>query len=118
MRNAILACVQSILKSTNTRILEPVSSCEISIPAQYVGNVTRDLSSQRRAIIESVVQEDEMDSRHLIFATVPVSEMAGYSKALRSVTAGNGTFGYKVKGYLPIQGDGIEEKVVKEIRGY
>ncbi len=113
IRNAILKSVSRILKQVDTRILEPVSTVEVSVPAQHVGNVTRDLTSQRRAIIETVMQDDVS---HFVFATVPVKEMAGYSNALRSVTGGTGTFGYKVKGYAPVQGDAAE--IVKDIRGY
>jgi len=118
IRNAVLKCIQSILKQSETRILEPVSSVEVSVPSQHVGSVTRDLSSQRRAVIETVTQEDDLDARHFVFATVPVKEMAGYSNALRSVTGGTGTFGYHVKGYSAVQGDGVEEGIIKEIRGY
>ena len=80
--------LQEGVKQGNPVILEPIMKVEVSIPPEFVGDVTGDLSS-RRARIEEVVDEERIK---IIRAKVPLGEMFGYATILRSLTQGRGFF--------------------------
>jgi len=80
--------LQEGVKQGNPVILEPIMKVEVSIPPEFVGDVTGDLSS-RRARIEEVIDEERIK---IIKAKVPLGEMFGYATVLRSLTQGRGFF--------------------------
>jgi len=60
-------------------LLEPIMDVEVVTPAEYVGDVMGDLSS-RRGKIGGMTQRA---TAQVVTATVPLSEMFGYSTTLR-----------------------------------
>ncbi|HEX7979485.1 MAG TPA: elongation factor G, partial [Gemmatimonadaceae bacterium] len=66
-------------KKANPVILEPMMNVEVVCPESYMGDVLGDLSS-RRGKIGGMTQRGEAQ---VIAATVPLSEMFGYSTKLR-----------------------------------
>jgi elongation factor G len=66
------------------KLLEPVMSVDVTLPEEYTGVVTGDLT-RRRGLIKSV--ERQLAAQH-IQAAVPLSELFGYITALRTLTAG------------------------------
>jgi elongation factor G len=86
-------------------ILEPMMSCEIVCPEDYMGGVIGDLNSRRGKILN-------MTSRHglqVIKAEVPLSTMFGYSTALRSSSQGRATFSMEFSSYEPVPPQLAEE---------
>lgn len=76
-------------------ILEPVMNVEVVTPEEYLGAVVNDLNSREGRI-------QSMDARHdgqVIHAEVSLSEMFGYSTALRSVTQGRASFSMEFAHY-------------------
>ncbi len=69
-------------------LLEPIMSVEIVVPEDYMGAVIGDLNA-RHGKIENILPKGKT---RIVPATVPLSEMFGYSTALRSATQGRGTF--------------------------
>ena len=69
-------------------LTEPVMKVVVSIPDNYLGDVNGDIIS-RRGLIQSLDQDAGSAE---IIAHVPLSEMFGYSTALRSKTQGRGTY--------------------------
>jgi elongation factor G len=69
------------------KLLEPVMSVDVTLPEEYTGVVTGDLT-RRRGLIKSV--ERQLAAQH-IRAAVPLSELFGYITALRTLTAGRGS---------------------------
>lgn len=59
----------------------------VTVPEEYFGAVTGDISSRRGMIIE---QEDRGVVK-LVTCEVPLSEMFGYTTQLRSLTQGRGS---------------------------
>lgn len=126
IRTTAIKTLQSILhqQTVSKTILEPIMDVDVTVPNEYVGNVTRDLSGHRRGHIlqlgndaDSSSEVDPMMSKTLIKARVPLQEIVGYSSHLRSLTAGTGSFVMKLCGYGIVQGD-KQEAILKEIRGY
>jgi len=70
-------------------ILEPIMKIQVLGPAEYLGDITGDISSKRGRI---EAMSDRIGSIKVVDATVPLSEMFGYATKLRSMTQGRGNF--------------------------
>jgi elongation factor G len=79
--------MQEGCKNAKPVLLEPIMNVQVIAPAEFMGDVTGDVSS-KRGKIESI--EDRINSK-VINATVPLSEMFGYATKLRSMTQGRGS---------------------------
>ena len=77
-------------------ILEPMMAVEVETPEDYAGTVMGDLSS-RRGMVQGM--DDMVGGGKIIKAEVPLSEMFGYSTALRSATQGRATYTMEFKHY-------------------
>ncbi len=69
-------------------ILEPIMKIQVLIPADFLGDITGDLSSKRGRI---EAMNDRVNIK-VIDAKVPLSEMFGYATDLRSMSQGRGSF--------------------------
>jgi len=76
------------LRRSKCALLEPIMDLEVVVPEKYMGDVINDLSS-RRAHVSSI--EQKASAKHII-AVAPLSEMFGYTNALRSLTQGRGNY--------------------------
>ena len=87
-------------------LLEPIMEVDVTVPEEYMGDVIGDLNS-RRGRIEGM---DHNGTTEEIHALVPLSEMFGYSTALRSRTQGRGVYTMQPEHYEPVP-KSIQEKV-------
>jgi elongation factor G len=76
-------------------LLEPVMVAEISIPEEYLGQITGDLNSRRGRLL-GMEAKGRME---VAKAQVPLSEMFTYTSDLRSMTKGKGSFTMKLSHY-------------------
>ncbi|WP_416757106.1 elongation factor G [Roseateles sp. So40a] len=83
-------------RRANPVILEPMMAVEVETPEDYAGTVMGDLSS-RRGMVQGM--DDMIGGGKIIKAEVPLSEMFGYSTALRSATQGRATYTMEFKHY-------------------
>jgi elongation factor G len=90
-------------------ILEPIMKVSVEGPTEFQGNIFASIN-QRRGIISSST-EDGIFSR--VEAEVPLSEMFGYSTALRSLTQGKAEFTMEFEKYgkVPVS---ISEALIRE----
>ncbi|NBV65147.1 MAG: elongation factor G, partial [Planctomycetes bacterium] len=65
-------------------LLEPIMKLVVTTPEEFFGNVAGDLASRRGQIVDS----EQRGVVRLITAEVPLSELFGYTTALRSMTQG------------------------------
>ncbi|MEN8233355.1 MAG: elongation factor G [Actinomycetota bacterium] len=70
-------------------MLEPISRVEVTVPADYQGDVMGDLSSRRGQLQGT---EAAPGGKQMITALVPTSEIMSYAIDLRSITQGWGHF--------------------------
>ncbi|HEV2360810.1 MAG TPA: elongation factor G, partial [Acidimicrobiales bacterium] len=70
-------------------VLEPVSKLEVTVPAQYQGDVLGDLNARRGRVLGT---ETGADGEQVVVALVPTSELLRYAIDLRSLTGGRGRF--------------------------
>ena len=88
-------------------LLEPIMRVEVTVPEDYMGDVIGDISS-RRGRIEGT---EDINGTKLIRGFVPLSEMFGYSTALRSKTQGRGAYSMFFASYEPVPKN-VSEKVL------
>ncbi len=103
----IYACVLS----ANPVLLEPKQKLTINVPVDYMGSVTRELSSRRAQIID---MRQEGDSS-IIVAIAPVKELIGFSGDIRSATQGRAIWTAEYYGYERLPRE-LTDQVIKEIR--
>ncbi len=83
----------------NPVLLEPIMKIQVIAPANYLGDVTGDLSSKRGRIEE---MSDRLGGLKVVDAKVPLSEMFGYATKLRSMSQGRGNFTMEFDHYEPV----------------
>ncbi|MBL7813687.1 MAG: elongation factor G [Saprospiraceae bacterium] len=91
------------------QILEPINDLEILCDGEVMGEVMGDLQT-RRAIIMGMDSEGHYQK---ILARVPLSELHGYSSALRSITQGKAKFTTKFADYQAVPGD-IQQRLIED----
>ncbi|MDP4009193.1 MAG: elongation factor G [bacterium] len=80
--------LQEASKKASPILLEPIMRLEVTVPADFFGEVIGDLSSRRGQIQET----EDLLGMKIIRVHVPLAEMFGYATNLRSLTEGRGTF--------------------------
>ncbi len=88
-------------------LLEPIMKVEVTMPEEYMGDVSGDINS-RRGRIEGM---DDIGGGKLVRGYVPLSEMFGYSTDLRSKTQGRGNYSMFFEKYEPVP-KSVQEKVL------
>ncbi|XP_017035872.1 ribosome-releasing factor 2, mitochondrial isoform X2 [Drosophila kikkawai] len=78
-------CVQKLLSTTGTRLLEPIMALQIVAPSERISGIMADLS-RRRALINDV--HPKGDRNKMILVNAPLAELSGYSSALRTISSG------------------------------
>ena len=102
--------IKEAAKSATPVILEPMMKVEVVSPDQFMGDVLGDLSS-RRGKIGGMTQRGEAQ---VIGATVPLSEMFGYSTRLRSMTQGRAVYSMEFSHYEEVPKAKAEEIIAKQ----
>ena len=95
-------------KEAGPKILEPVYDVEVSVPADFLGDVMSDLQG-RRAIIMGMNSEKGFEK---LLAKVPLKELSSYSTSLSSITGGRASFTMKFASYELVPSD-VQEKLLK-----
>jgi len=90
-------------------LLEPIMDVEVVTPSEYLGDVMGDLSS-RRGRIGGMTQRAEAQ---VIGASVPLSEMFGYSTTLRSMSQGRAVYSMQFSRYQEVPKAKAEEIITK-----
>ena len=78
---------QDAITSAKPVILEPITSMEITAPADDMGAIAGDLSSRRGKILGS---EHRSGGRVRLQAEAPLAEVLEYDAVLKSITGGAG----------------------------
>lgn len=96
-------------KNAGPKILEPIYDVEVSLPAEYMGDVMGDLQG-RRAMIMGMSSEKGYEK---LSAKVPLKEMSSYSTSLSSISGGRASFTMKFSAYELVPSD-VQDKLLKE----
>jgi elongation factor G len=96
-------------KKAGPKIMEPIYSVEIMVPADAMGDVMSDLQN-RRAMIEGM---SSVKGFEVLKARVPLAELNKYSTTLSSLSSGRATFTMSFADYQQVPAD-VQEKLLKE----
>ena len=97
-------------KRAHPVLLEPMMNVEVVCPDAYMGDILGDLSA-RRGKIGGMTQRGEAQ---VIAASVPLSEMFGYSTKLRSQSQGRAVYSMEFSHYEEVPKSKAEEIVSKQ----
>ena len=95
------------MQKGNPVLLEPIMKVEVTMPEEYMGDVSGDINS-RRGRIEGM---DDIGGGKMVKAYVPLAEMFGYSTDLRSKTQGRGNYSMFFERYEQVPKN-VQEKVL------
>ena len=90
--------LKSALDAAQVVLLEPLMAFEIQTPAEFASGILADLGSRKAEVTD--VQAD--GALRAIHGTVPLSQMFGYSTAVRSLSQGRAGFSMSPAGYRAV----------------
>ena len=101
--------IREAAKACKPIILEPIMKISVTTPEEFLGDVMGDINRRRGKIMS---QGNERSS--VIFESeVPLSEMFGYSTALRSLSSGRATYTMEPSHFERVPSK-IQEEVIKK----
>ncbi|KAK3926803.1 Ribosome-releasing factor 2, mitochondrial [Frankliniella fusca] len=110
--SATTQCIRKALENADTVLMEPIMFVEVVLNEENQSSVSGDLS-RRRADILSVA---DRHVNRVIQARVPLAEMLGYAKHLRSLTSGTASFSMEFLEYQSLPNE-LEMKVIEKETG-
>jgi elongation factor G len=93
-------------------LLEPIMSCEVVTPEDFMGDVIGDMNSRRGKILGM----NPRGGVQVINAQVPLAEMFGYATDLRSRTQGRATYTMQFSHYAQVPKQ-VGEEITARMRG-
>jgi elongation factor G len=90
-------------------LMEPVMEVKVTIPDQYMGDITGDLNHKRGRILGMGVE----DGMQVVNAEIPLAEMPRYATELRSMTQGRGLFEMDFSRYEQVPANVANEIIAK-----
>jgi elongation factor G len=106
-----LALQEAVAKASPV-LLEPIMKVVVTVPDEYFGAVTGDISSRRGMVIDT----EDRGVVKLVTCEVPLSEMFGYTTTLRSLTQGRASNTMEFHAYRPMPRN-LQDEVVKKNQG-
>ncbi|XP_066907407.1 ribosome-releasing factor 2, mitochondrial isoform X4 [Halyomorpha halys] len=104
---ATAQCVNKMLKVTGTKLLEPIMEVSIAVEDLYLQSVLGDLTRRRANIIN-------ISSKYAIkeiVSEVPLAELRGYAKYLRTITSGSARLTMEFASYREVLPQ-VQEKIM------
>ena len=81
---AVRNAVKGAMLRSRTVIMEPMQKTHVSVPNDWLGQVTREITN-RRGIIEDMPADGEVTT---VIGTLPVAETFGFSNDIRAASQG------------------------------
>lgn len=100
--------IQETAKKASPVVLEPVMKVEVVTPEEFLGAIMGDINGKRGRVEQ---MEERMGSR-VIDSFVPLSEMFGYSTALRSMSQGRASYSMEFDHYAEVPNH-VAQKLMK-----
>ena len=101
------------MKDAGAVLLEPIADLTITVPEEFTGDVSGDLSTRRGRMSGM----EQIRGNTVITAQAPLAEVQRYSTDLRSMTQGRGVYTVKISHYEQVPNhivDGIIAQAQKE----
>ncbi|MFN0079121.1 MAG: elongation factor G [Prosthecobacter sp.] len=98
--------VKDALKKAKCILLEPIMAVEASTPEDYQGDILGDINRRRGKILGM----DTRGATAILRADVPLSEMFGYSTAIRTLSSGRASYSMQ-----PARFEQVPSQIVEQI---
>lgn len=108
---AAIFAMKDAFKKAKCQLLEPIMGVEAVTPDEYQGDIMGDLS-RRRGRISSM---ESRQNASIVKAEVPLSEMFGYSTAIRTLSSGRASYSMEPSHFEAVPNNIVEQVV--EARG-
>jgi len=105
---ALMAFRDGFLKA-DPKLLEPVYTIEVTVPADYMGDVMSDISTRRGQILGM----DSEGSIQKIKAQVPLEELDHYATRLKSLTQGSARYARSFSHFERVPPD-IQQRIMEQ----
>ena len=93
-------------------LLEPCVEVEVTVPSNFMGDITSDLSGKRGRIQGTDMVGSETA---IVKAIVPLSEVSNYQSQLKSVTGGQGSYTMEFSHYDAVPGN-VQQQIMAEYK--
>jgi len=93
-------------------LLEPIMKVVVTVPNDYLGNVTGDINSRRGMVLDS----EDRGVVKIVSCEVPLSEMFGYTTSLRGMSQGRASSTMEFLEYRPMPAS-MMKAVLEEQQG-
>jgi len=103
--------IKGAMMRARTVILEPMQKAFVSVPNDWLGQVTREVTN-RRGIIEDMPSEGEVTT---VVGVLPIAETFGFSNDIRAASQGRAVWNTENLGFEPLP-QMLFDKVVSSIR--
>lgn len=111
---AAIFAVKEAIKSAAPVLLEPIMAVQIATPDEFQGDIMGDLN-RRRGQVQEVESKGQVAN---ISATVPLSEMFGYSTDVRTLSSGRASYSMEPKCFEEVPRNVVEKLVAERGGGY
>jgi elongation factor G len=101
--------VKDAARSASPIILEPIMKVVVTTPDEYLGDVIGDINRRRGQILG----QDSFKGTLIITSQIPLSELFGYSTALRSLSKGRASFVMEPSHFEKVPAK-IQEEIIKK----
>ena len=109
-KTAVRIGFRACCEKANPILLEPMCNVDVTVPEDYAGAIMSDISTRRGRIIGTDAADPGFTT---IKMRAPYAEMISYTKDLRSLTRGNGTYTLEIDGYEEAPAD-VKKKLIDE----
>lgn len=105
--------LKEAVEKAGPQLLEPIMKVVVTVPNDYLGNVTGDISSRRGMIVDT----EDRDPVKLVSAEIPLSELFGYTTALRGMSQGRASATMEFLEYRPMPAGMLKELLDEKAGG-
>ena len=113
-RTAAKGAFKATFAKARPALLEPIVNLDVTVPIDKVGDVNSDVVAARRG--RPIGVEDAGGGYQTVKAEVPFAEITTYSRALASMTGGQGSYSIEFNRYDVVPGNIQSEIVAKAER--
>ncbi len=106
-QKAAIGCFKKCFLDASPVLLEPMVDMEVTIGAEFAGDVNQYVNAHRGKILGMEMTGDEQTLK----ATVPLAEVQTFSSDLRSMTQGQGSYTMEFAGYEQLPSH-VQQQVV------
>ncbi len=101
-----------VFKKARPGLLEPMVTMHVTVPADYVGDVSSDLSTRRGQMSG---MESAGGGMTTVDARVPLAEVSTYARTLSSMTGGQGSYSMEFSHYDVMPGN-VQQEILAQAK--